>query len=294
LDGKQAQQHRQHFNLSETAKQMLEELTAQRYPGKQRRQSQLVEDLITEAFMKERSMSTLPASAPGSDRFAPSTLEALNLAQQEATHMQANAVYPEHLLLGVIAQGESKAARQLCFVGMDMPALRLNATEFFKSHYIHATSTELAFASDAQECLRQSIALAERGKAPLVLPEHVVLSVLNYDPMQEFFTPFVSSLNRLVAELAEEVRGVQEKSPHQKVREALQQYTVPPSVQQYTVSPSVNQPRLCPSCKREAQPNWKHCVFCGIALERLCPRCSTPQPQIEGARFCFACGSQLT
>src|SRR5437763_10903453 len=97
MDGKQSQQHRQHFNLSETAKQMLEELTAQRYPGKQRRQSQLVEDLITEAFTKERRMSTLPASAPGSDRFAPSTLEALNLAQQEATRMDANAVYPEHL-----------------------------------------------------------------------------------------------------------------------------------------------------------------------------------------------------
>ncbi len=57
MDSKQSQQHRQHFNLSESAKQMLEVLTAQRYPGRQRRQSQLVEDLITEAFTKERSMS---------------------------------------------------------------------------------------------------------------------------------------------------------------------------------------------------------------------------------------------
>ena len=53
MNARQSQQHRQHFNLSESAKQMLEELTAQRYPGKQRRQSQLVEDLITQAFMKE-------------------------------------------------------------------------------------------------------------------------------------------------------------------------------------------------------------------------------------------------
>jgi hypothetical protein len=287
LDGKQAQQHRQHFNLSETAKQMLEELTAQRYPGKQRRQSQLVEDLITEAFMKERSMSTSPASAPGSDRFAPSTLEALNLAQQEATRMEANTVYPEHLLLGVIAQGESKAARQLCFVGMDMPALRLNATEFFKPHYTSAPKGELTFSSGVHDCLRQSIVLAEQSKAPLVLPEHVVLSVLNYGPMQAFFTPFIASLNRLIAELSEEVRGAQEKSPRQKVREALQPYTVPPSV------PSVSRSHLCPSCNREAQPTWKHCVFCGAALERLCPKCGTPQAQIEGARFCFACGTQL-
>ena len=290
MDGKQAQQHRQHFNLSETAKQMLEELTAQRYPGKQRRQSQLVEDLITEAFIKERSMSTPPVSAPGSDRFAPSTLDALNLAQQEATRMEANAVYPEHLLLGVIAQGESKAAKQLCFVGMDMPALRIRATEVLSTHYGLTTAEELAFSSGVQECLRQAIALAEQVKAPLVLPEHVVLSVLLYGPMQPFFTPFVASLNRLISELSEDVRGAQEKSPRQKVREVLHPYAVPLPVNRPL---PVNQPRLCPSCNREAQPNWKHCVFCGTALERLCPNCGTPQAQIEGALFCFACGNQL-
>jgi len=53
LNNKTAQQHRQHFNLSDAVKKMLDELTAQRYPGKQRRQSQLVEDLIIEAFKKE-------------------------------------------------------------------------------------------------------------------------------------------------------------------------------------------------------------------------------------------------
>ncbi|GCE11891.1 zinc ribbon domain-containing protein [Tengunoibacter tsumagoiensis] len=44
------QHHRQHIQLSESAKQMLEELTSQRYPGKGRRQSQVIEDLILAAF----------------------------------------------------------------------------------------------------------------------------------------------------------------------------------------------------------------------------------------------------
>lgn len=52
MEEKLSLHHRQHFNLSESTKHMLEELAAQRYPGKQRRQSQLVEDLITEAFTK--------------------------------------------------------------------------------------------------------------------------------------------------------------------------------------------------------------------------------------------------
>jgi hypothetical protein len=57
MNEKQTQQHRQHFNLSDSAKHMLEQLTAQRYPGKQRRQSQVVEDLIVEAFTKEQAIS---------------------------------------------------------------------------------------------------------------------------------------------------------------------------------------------------------------------------------------------
>lgn len=71
MDEKQSQPHRHHFTLSESTKQMLSALTAQRYPGRQRRQSQLVEDLITEAFMKEQSMNTVATGMhePSEDQF---------------------------------------------------------------------------------------------------------------------------------------------------------------------------------------------------------------------------------
>jgi transcription antitermination factor NusG len=80
VDEKQTQ-HRQHFNLSEDARRKLEELTARRYPGRQRRQSQLIEDLITEAFAKEKTMSSVASHMEGEDpwgtigkRFAPGQL----------------------------------------------------------------------------------------------------------------------------------------------------------------------------------------------------------------------------
>ncbi len=117
---KPAQQHRQHFNLSEEGKQKLEELTARRYPGKQRRQSQLVEDLITEAFAKELSMST---SSTGTqeppDRLAAVTYEALGLAQRRASSMQVREVYPEHLLLALVEQGHSGTLKALNSLRMD-------------------------------------------------------------------------------------------------------------------------------------------------------------------------------
>lgn len=49
----------------------------------------------------------------------------------------------------------------------------------------------------------------------------------------------------------------------------------------------------CPACKREVSPRWKHCVYCAASLEKACPRCGAPRAQVEGARFCFECGTPL-
>jgi hypothetical protein len=286
VDAKPSPQHRQHFNLSESAKQMLEELTAQRYPGKQRRQSQLVEDLITEAFMKEHAMNIVTSMQSPDDRFAPSTLESLSMAQQEALRMDANAVYPEHLLLGVIAQGENRAAKLLCLSGMDMPALRVRAMDVFGTRSTAAITEELTFTKEAQECLERAIKLAETAQEAQVLPEHLVLAVLHHETMQTFLTPFLPSLNRLVANLTNRI-GLVPVLPgdtpekrllrHQRLKELYAQRLK----------------KFCPSCKREVQSVWKHCVFCGETLEKNCPKCGTPVPGMEGVRFCFECGSPL-
>jgi hypothetical protein len=131
------QQHRQHFNLSEEAKLKLEELTARRYPGKQRRQSQLVEDLIAEAFAeasaKERGMSmvTTGMQEPEADQLAAATQEALGLAQMEAQRSRATEVEPEHLLLGLIEQGNSGVLRAINSMKLDFSTIRhrLSTTE---------------------------------------------------------------------------------------------------------------------------------------------------------------------
>jgi Double zinc ribbon/Clp amino terminal domain, pathogenicity island component len=281
MNARQSQQHRQHFNLSESAKQMLEELTAQRYPGKQRRQSQLVEDLITEAFMKEHGMNTV-SSMQNPDRFSSSTLEALSMAQQEALGMGANAVYPEHFLLGVIAQGENKAAKLLCLSGMDMPALRIRAMEAFASHYTAVQTADLAFTEEARECLEGAITLAEATRSSQVSPEHLVLKVLHHAKMQEFFTPFLPSLNRLIANLADGMGLVPEASAYKQVAERTKISNALAATNS-----------ACPSCKREARQGWKHCVYCGAALAKTCPKCGAPRPDIADARFCFECGQLL-
>ena len=53
------------------------------------------------------------------------------------------------------------------------------------------------------------------------------------------------------------------------------------------------QTRPCPSCKRTTQPGWKHCMYCGTFLVKVCPHCNVILPDIDGVQFCFECGSPL-
>jgi SpoVK/Ycf46/Vps4 family AAA+-type ATPase len=55
----------------------------------------------------------------------------------------------------------------------------------------------------------------------------------------------------------------------------------------------LTQTKPCPSCKRTTQPAWKHCMYCGTLLAKVCPHCNALQPELEGAHFCFECGSLL-
>jgi ATPase family associated with various cellular activities (AAA)/Clp amino terminal domain, pathogenicity island component len=53
------------------------------------------------------------------------------------------------------------------------------------------------------------------------------------------------------------------------------------------------QSRPCPSCKRTTRPGWKHCMYCGTFLVKVCPHCNVLLPEIDGVQFCFECGSPL-
>jgi len=205
LDEKQTQQHRQHFNLSESAKQKLEELTARRYPGKQRRQSQLVEDLITEAFTKEQGMNTATTGMqePEPDWLLP-VRKAMQLAEREAMDMGVREVYPEHLLLGILGLNDDGVARVLSVLGLDAQAIRARAVEVFDTRaFFETPASPLPLSREAQECIDWAITGAMLYQIPAVNPDHLLLSVLSHHRTQSFLGPLVPSSDVLLARLME-------------------------------------------------------------------------------------------
>ncbi len=48
---------------------------------------------------------------------------------------------------------------------------------------------------------------------------------------------------------------------------------------------------FCSTCKREVQPEWLYCVYCGSSLTQVCAQCGALRPAIAVARFCSSCGT---
>ncbi|GER91108.1 hypothetical protein KDW_52700 [Dictyobacter vulcani] len=60
----------------------------------------------------------------------------------------------------------------------------------------------------------------------------------------------------------------------------------------YAVHPAA-QTKLCLSCKQEVLAAWHYCVYCGASLVKTCPHCGAPHVEVEGARYCSSCGSDV-
>src|SRR5215467_2433567 len=187
------------------------------------------------------------------DRLAPSTHEAIRLAQEEAVRMQAQAVYPEHLLLGVIAQGENKAAKMMCRCGMDMPAIRVRANEVFGAQYTGTESSDLPLSKESLECIEWAIRVVSPVDAVLVLPEHLVLGVLRHPRMLYFLAPFSSSV--------ELIQGYLTKEYWEALLPYIKDPPAPARVEEHQDVVNLSS-RRCPACKKEVLPGWKHCAYC--------------------------------
>src|SRR5213078_1599349 len=116
------------------------------------------------------------------DRFTASARQVLQSAQHQAAHMQAQEVYPEHLLLAVLAQGDDEAAEALSRLGMNMQVLRAQVAAIFGSGTSVSSDEQptLPLTQEAHACLDWAIAFAEQRDTLLVPLAYVLLGVVRH------------------------------------------------------------------------------------------------------------------
>jgi ATP-dependent Clp protease ATP-binding subunit ClpA len=111
------------------------------------------------------------------ERFTDRARRVVVLAQQEAIRLDHNYIGTEHLLLGLIREGEGVAARALESLGVGLDAAREQVEEIIGRGQ-QAPSGHIPFTPRAKKVLELSLVESQQLGDAYIGPEHVLLGLL--------------------------------------------------------------------------------------------------------------------
>jgi Clp amino terminal domain, pathogenicity island component len=115
------------------------------------------------------------------ERFSDEARTAVGLAQAEARRLGHDHVGTEHLLLGILTEGQSRAARALIAVGVTPSACRQKVAEAVGKTAPAKRDGELEVTDRARRSLQRAVRLANRQRQDHVEPEHILLSLIQVE-----------------------------------------------------------------------------------------------------------------
>ena len=103
----------------------------------------------------------------------------LQIAREEAARLHHQYVGPEHILLGLIRDGEGVATRILTGLNVDLEALRRKIEDTVKPGAAGAAGPDLPYTSRAKRILELAMSEARQLDHAYVGTEHLLLGVLH-------------------------------------------------------------------------------------------------------------------
>ncbi len=111
------------------------------------------------------------------DRFTERARKVLSLAQEEAQHFQHNYIGTEHLLLGLVREGEGVAARVLESLGAELDKVR-QAIEFIIGRGDRIVLGEIGLTPRAKKVIELAVDEARRLNHHYIGTEHLLLGLV--------------------------------------------------------------------------------------------------------------------
>jgi ATP-dependent Clp protease ATP-binding subunit ClpC len=111
------------------------------------------------------------------NRFTERARKVLSLAQEEAESLNHRYIGTEHILLGLIREGEGTAARILREMGVDLEKVR-GAVEFIVGRSERVTSRDRELTAQAKKALEFAVDEAKRLNHSYIGTEHLLLGLL--------------------------------------------------------------------------------------------------------------------
>jgi ATP-dependent Clp protease ATP-binding subunit ClpA len=110
------------------------------------------------------------------DKFTERARKVLNLAQEEAQRLMHNSIGTEHILLGLIREGQGVAAHVLTQMGADLQGLRKATTQIVAQGSLPVLG-EIGFSLEAKEAIHAATDEARRMNHHFVGTEHLLLGL---------------------------------------------------------------------------------------------------------------------
>ena len=111
------------------------------------------------------------------DKFTERARKVLRLAQEEAQHLQHNYIGTEHLLLGLVREGEGVAAKVLTSLGVDLEKVR-KAVEDIIGHGDRIVLGEIGLTPRAKKVIELAVDEARLLNHRYIGTEHILLGLI--------------------------------------------------------------------------------------------------------------------
>ena len=114
------------------------------------------------------------------NQFTQRVSDVIQFSKEEANRLRNNSIRPEHLLLGLIREGEGKAVRILQSLYVDLQKIKQTLEDELRlqADMSDAYSEDITFDSQASRILKMSILEARVLKSPATDTEHMLLAIM--------------------------------------------------------------------------------------------------------------------
>jgi excisionase family DNA binding protein len=210
----------------------------------------LVGQFVQKLFPKGR-----PGARESFEALTKRARRVLELSQEEAQHLQHNYIGTEHLLLGLLREGDGVAAQVLKRMGVDLEQAR-NQVIFIIGQGEHPTTGELPMTPRAKQVIEFAFDEALRLGHRFLGTEHLLLGLL-----REGRGVGAQVLKKLGVDLEEaRAQTIQILSEHE---------AAPPEVPAEAAGllAEGEAGQVCPRCGARSPGYFRHCFHCGLRLE---------------------------
>jgi hypothetical protein len=153
------------------------------------------------------------------ERFTDRARQAVALAQNEAKRLDHNYIGTEHILLGLIHEGEGVAAKALESLGISLDAVRQQVEEIIGQGQ-QAPSGHIPFTPRAKKVLELSLRESMQLGHGYIGPEHILLGLLREGGgvAAQVLVKLGADLNRVRQQVIQLLHGYQGKEPQSALR----------------------------------------------------------------------------